>query len=408
MFVFLLWGAMPLRAEKSAFTLEEAIAKARAENPELAVLEAAVAAARGGVTTARAWGNPTLTLEPGVRRALEEDAFTTGFNGAISLSQPFKFPGKQTLDIAIAQSDVKLRETALEGFRLQMAIRVKRAFYEMLTAQAIAQARTEQTASASAFAESAKKRAEGGYTGDFEVLKSQADLIAAQVAQREAEGQVAQARIELNTLMGRSPAVPLDAKGTIEGLATRGRTADFIALAFAKNPALCALDIEAEKAGLTLRHARRDALPDVSVGPSAEYYKDEQIYSLSISLPLPIWDRGKGGIQTATAQQEQTLAEIRRLRLEIAGGVAKAAAGLDAATNQLALYPSSLLDKMRTFVQQAEEGYARSETTLLIYLDAKSTYFDTLAGYYEALGRVATSRAELESAIGAPLNLLKP
>ena len=56
-------------------------------------------------------------------------------------------------------------------------------------------------------------------------------------------------------------------------------------------------------------------------------------------------------------------------------------------------------------VAQAEKSYAQSATSLLIYLDARRTYFDTLADYYEALANVAGSRAELESALGVPLEL---
>ena len=60
---------------------------------------------------------------------------------------------------------------------------------------------------------------------------------------------------------------------------------------------------------------------------------------------------------------------------------------------------------MRDFVRQAEEGYAQSATTLIIYLDAKRTYFDALISYYEALGRAAECRADLESSIGVPIDL---
>jgi cobalt-zinc-cadmium efflux system outer membrane protein len=329
----------------------------------------------------------------------------TGFNGVISLSQPFKFPGKRTLEIAIAQTDVKLREVAIDAFRFQMAAKVTRSFYEMLAAQKIVEARAEQVASAKVFVESATKRAEGGYSGDFETIKSQAELIAAQSALREAEGQVASARIVLNTLMARSPIAPLTLSGSLADLTPKGRAVDFIGLAMARNPALRALDIEAEKAGLTVRRTRMENLPDFAVGPTVEYYKDEQIYSLGASVSLPVWDHKKGEIQTATARQKQTLAEIQRLRLEIAGGVTKATSELAVARDQLALYPSTFLDKMRVFVRQAEEGYAQSTTTLIIYLDAKRTYFDTLTSYYEALGRLAASRAELESAIGVSLDL---
>jgi len=398
-------GGLRAADTRDQLTLSGAIAEARSKNPEMLSLEAAAASARGGVVTAKTWANPDLTIEPGARRALEDTSFVTAFNGVISLSQPFEFPGKRTLEIAIAQSDVKLREVAIEAFRFQMAAKVSRAFYEMLAAQKIVGARHEQVASAKVFVESTKKRAEGGYSGDFETIKSQAELIAAQVALREAEGRVTTARIVLNTLMARSPGAPLALAGSLDHLVPKGRAGDFVALALARNPALRALDIEAEKSGLTVRRTRMENLPDFSVGPNFEYYKDEQIVSIGATVTLPVWDRKKGAIQTATAQQQQTMAEIQRLRLEIAGGVTKAAAQLGVAGDQLGLYPPAFLDQMRAFVRQAEEGYAQSATTLIIYLDAKRTYFDTLTNYYEALGRAAANRAELESAIGVPLEI---
>ena len=388
---------------KTSFTLPAAIAEARAKNPEMLALEAAVASARGGVVTAKTFANPELTIEPGARRALEDTSFVTAFNGVLSISQPFKFPGKKTLEIAIAQTDVKLRQVAIEAFRFQMAAKVSRAFYEVLAGQKIIEARTEQVASAKVFVESARKRAEGGFSGDFETIKSEAELITAKSALREAEGRVAAARIGLNTLMGRNPSARLALSGSLDDLSPRGDASAFIGLAMARNPALQALDIEAEKSGLNLRLTRMGNLPDFSVGPNVEYFKDEQIFSISASVTLPVWDRKKGEIQTATAEQQRMLAEIQRVRLEIAGAVTKATANLGVARDQLALYSPAFLDKMRAFVRQAEESYAQSATTLIIYLDAKRTYFDTLANYYEALGRVAESRAELESAIGVPL-----
>jgi cobalt-zinc-cadmium efflux system outer membrane protein len=402
-------GRSPVKASTDAaeikLTLTEAIAEAQAKNPELLALESAVDSAKGGVTTARTWDNPGLTIEPGVRRALEESSFVTAFNGVLALSQPFKFPGKRTLEIAIAQSDVKLREIAIEAFRFQMAARVRRVFCQMLAAQKIIQARNEQAASAKIFVEAAQKRSESGYAGDFETLKSQADLITAQSALREAEGRVVTVRIMLNTLMARSPSSPLSLSGSLDNLNPQGGSHDFIGLALARNPALQALELEAEKSGLSLKRTRMENLPDFAVGPNFEYYKDEQIVSISASATLPVWDRKKGGIQAATARQKQTLAEIQRLRLEIGGGVTAAASNLAVARDQLALYSPAFLAKMRDFVSQAEEGYAQSATTLIIYLDAKRTYFDTLASYYETLGRVAESRAELESAVGVPLEL---
>ena len=172
----------------------------------------------------------------------------------------------------------------------------------------------------------------------------------------------------------------------------------------ARNPSLRALGMQAEAAGLTLRSTRFGRRPDFAVGPQVEYTKNEQIYGLGVTIALPFWDRKQGEIQTATAEQQKLLAEIEKTRLEIAGAVTKATKDLELARSEFSLYTPAFLEQLKTLVAQAEKSYAQSATSLLIYLDAKRTYFDTLAGYYEALGNVAEQRAELESAVGVPLN----
>ena len=91
-----------------AETLERLTAEALRNNPELRVLEASVAAAKGGVRTARTLQNPELTIGPGFRQIEEGAKKETLFHGEFALSQLFKFPGKRALEIAIAQRNVDL------------------------------------------------------------------------------------------------------------------------------------------------------------------------------------------------------------------------------------------------------------------------------------------------------------
>lgn len=163
--------------------------------------------------------------------------------------------------------------------------------------------------------------------------------------------------------------------------------------------------MQAELAGLNLRKTRFGRRPDIAIGPRVEYLENEQTYGIGATIALPLWNQSQGEIQTALAEQQKEIAAIEKLRVEITGAVTKSAAKLDVSRDQLALYTPAFLDKLKTFVAQAEKSYAQNATTVLIYLDAKRTYFDAMANYYEALGNVTASRAELESAIGVPLDL---
>jgi cobalt-zinc-cadmium efflux system outer membrane protein len=386
-------------------TLEQITSEALRINPELQVFEQSVAAAKGGVRTARTLSNPELTIAPGMRHIREGNNSIREFRGEFSLSQLFKFPGKRALEIAIAQRNVDLSQIALEGFRFQLATKVWRAFYDELAAEKIAQTRQQQVESARIFVESAKKRAESGYASDFETIKSQAELIAANKMLRQAEAQIRAARIILNTLMGRTPLSPLKLSGSLDNVQPRGRPSDFLPLAMARNPAIRTQTRQAEIAGLNLRSTRFGRRPDFAIGPSIEYLESEQTYGISATLALPLWDQKKGAIETATAEQKKVLGELEKTRAEVAAGVTTAAANLQAAQDQLALYSPAFLDQLKGLMAQAEQGYAQNATTLLIYLDAKRTYFDTLVDYYESLSKVAETRSELESAVGVPLDL---
>lgn len=393
----------PATPADGKLTLAAAIAEATGQSPALRVIDADIEAARGEVQTAGVRPNSELTFAPGIKHVRESDGSHNEFKGTIALGRTFLFPGKQELLVSIAERNVGLRQLGIEGLRFQLTAAVRKVFYQLLSAQTIVSLRQQQLESAQTFHQAAARRAEAGYASDFEAVKAQGDVINARKLLQAAENQIAAARVELNSLLGRDPSAPLEVTGALEDTAPVRSMADLIALAMSVNPSLRVQAMRADIAGLNLRKARLARKPDITVGPSLEYSKSEQILGFSATVPLAGRNYGQGEILTATAEQRKVLAETESLRREITGAVAKAATQLAGARAQLALYSPAYLDQLKAVVLQAEKSYAQNATSLLIYLDARRTYFDTLADYHEAIADVAAARAELESAVGAPL-----
>ncbi|HMY20858.1 MAG TPA: hypothetical protein PKA58_31255, partial [Polyangium sp.] len=69
-------------------------------------------------------------------------------------------------------------------------------------------------------------------------------------------------------------------------------------------------------------------------------------------------------------------------------------------------YTPALSDKLKAALDAASQGYAEGRTPLLLYLESQRTYFDTLADYFDTLQKTFEARAELESAVGVPLDQL--
>lgn len=387
-----------------ALTLAQAVAEAMDHSPALRQIEADIDAARGEALTAKQKPAPELTFSPGIRRLSESEGSHTEFLGSLELTQTFLFPGKRELVISIAERNVELRKLAVEGLQFQVAAAVRKSYYELLAAQKIADLRRQQLQSAQTFLEATSKRVESGYASDFEAVKSRGDVINARKLLAAAEGDIAAARAGLNTLLGREPSRAVAVDGVLDAIAKSEIPGDLVAKALAGNPGLRLLAMQAEIAGMNLRKARLARKPDLTLGPSVEYSPSEQVIGVSATIPLLNRNYGRGEVLTAAAEQRRILADTERLRREIAGAVAQAAAQFESAQRQLALYSQEYLDQLEAVVAQAEHSYAQNVTSLLIYLDARRTHFDTLADYYEAIASVAASRAALESAAGVPLD----
>ncbi|MBI3427897.1 MAG: TolC family protein [Acidobacteria bacterium] len=388
----------------NVLTLDAAIRYALDSNPDIRVLSADIASARGEVTTAKTWQNPEVSVAPGFKSV--RDPSTTEFHGDFGLEQTFEWPGKRALRRAVAEKNVAVRQLALAGFRSQLAIQVRRAYFTVLATREVVGLREQRLALARSFVDAAKKKVEGGFAPEFEATKAEVEVVTAQKSLREAQAQHDAARVALNALMGRKPTEPMTITGALGESVALPNQSTLLEQALARNPGVKVQEAEAERTGLSLQSIRKSRLPDFKVGPSVEYTRDEQIVGFGLSLPLPLWDKKKGAIATATAEQEKALAELEKLRREILRAVTTASQNLTAAKESLAFYTPALRDKLRTSLDAAAQSYSEGRTPLLLYLESQRTYFNTQADYFETLQKLFEAQAELESGIGVSLDQL--
>ncbi len=385
-------------------TLDSAIHLALANNPDLRVLAAEIAAARGEVTTAKTWQNPELSVAPGYKQF--RDSSDKQFHGDFGLEQTFEWPGKRALRRAVAEKNVAVRQLALDGFRSQLAIQVRRAYFTVLASHEVVALREQRLVLGKSFVAAAQKKFEGGYAPEFEATKAEVEVVGAQKLLREAQAQHDAALVALNALMGRSPTESLLVTGKLGDDVVLPNQAILLEQALARNPVIKIQEAEVARTGLSLQAIRKSRLPDFKAGPNVEYTRDEQIFGFGITLPLPLWDNKKGEIASATAEQEKALAELEKLRREILRDVTIASQNLIAAKESLAFYAPALRDKLKAALDAAAQGYGEGRTPLLLYLESQRTYFDTQADYFATLQKQFTAQAELESALGISLDQL--
>lgn len=394
-------AALSAAVQGAELNLQQACEEAALNNPGLKSWQYALESARGAVETASTRENPELSLAPGLKHARGGDSV---FHLDADLSVPFRAKAKRDAARAAAVGGAGLQQAGLEAFRRQVELEVRKTFTRVLAEQRIAELRGEQVAAANLFLEAAQQRVKSGLASDLETARSEAEVVTARREMRSAEGATASARAALCALLGRPAASEFTAVGSLEVPAADVSATACIGAAMANNANLLLLARQAEVAELQLRATRMEAKPDFAIGPALEYTEEEQVIGIGISRPLMWWDKKTGVILTASAEHRKLLAELDQAKAELAGGVAGAVARYTAARDAAALYTPEFLGRLKAATAQAEAGYTANATPLLVYLDARKTYFDTLGAHYEILADVAETLSDLEMAMGCSID----
>jgi cobalt-zinc-cadmium efflux system outer membrane protein len=187
------------------------------------------------------------------------------------------------------------------------------------------------------------------------------------------------------------PPTPLSIESALAGLDQR--------------PDLQALSRRAEAADLDGRAAKRGSIPDVTVGIGPKSVDDgitrENGVALSLSVPLPVFDRQQAGQQRAAAEAMQTRAEYRLLRARAEGelrGLSRQAeelrmAAVDYRTRAVAASPELL--------RIAEAAYRGGESSLLELLDAYRGSLEAETTALELEQRAREARIEYDLMTGS-------
>lgn len=387
-------------ATAHALTLDQARVRAEQKNPAFQVLQEEIAAAEGARNGAGVRANPELSIGPGLVRSTGDGATAYRFRGELGISQTFEFPGKRSLRVQVAEGEIGLRRMALDGFRQQLGILVHRTFLQLLVTQELSGLRAEQLRTAETFMKSAKNRVAGGYASAFELAQAQSDLIAARKGVSQVQGQLRSMKLKLAELMGAPTDTAFVVEGNLDSALAKGATADPMTTALAKNPGLMAMTLRIELAEKAVQAARLASKPDLTVSPALEYSRDEQALSVGFSVPLPIWNRGGAGVAMAMAEHRRALAEREKIRQELAAAINASLEQVESSREQLALYSPEFLDDLKSIMLRAEKVYDQSATSLLMYLEARRSYFANLSDYYETIGQLTDAQSELSAAIG--------
>ena len=227
-----------------ALTLEDAERMAVERNPEIAVAARRVAAAEAHVPVTGNLDDP-MAMYRGWGVPLKQPWNYNQAQNMLSISQTFRARGKRTLETSVAESDVDIAKAQLEQVRLEVRVRVHKAFDDLLRADKEMEIHHQHVGIARQAIEAARIKYTVGKVPQQDILKAQVALtgLAEHMIRFDHDAELARAR--LNTLLGRDPATPVRVAGEFAVLSELPAAEKLDAMALESRPDLMAAGLAA-------------------------------------------------------------------------------------------------------------------------------------------------------------------
>ena len=392
-------------ADAQTLTLEQAIARALQESPDIKTADADVRVAEGELVRAKTLPyNPTVSggIGPHKDVAAGESAGTNEY--AASLEQTLEIAGQRGKRIASAEARLAASQGRATFARQSVASRVRRAFYLAATARERLATTRDAERVAAELQVFAGDRLNLGAGTQLELNVSRAAAGRARSDRLIAERRFRLARTELAETMGAPPAEVPEPAGAPPALAPVSvAEEEFVRRAVAQRGDLAAARQEAVAAGHDLTLEERLRFPDPTFGVSYARSHEERSLLFGVTIGLPLFNRNQGGIATAGAlKQRASVAEQNALR-SVEREARAAFAAYENAREAAEGFDREVVERLAENIDLARESFQAGKISLLEFNLLRRELVETRLAYLDAVAELVEARFALELALGGGL-----
>ena len=395
-------GSVPL-------TLDEAELIALETNPEIELAARRLAMARAHVPTAGALDDP-MAMYRGWGVPLKRPWDYNAAQNMFSVSQTFQSGGKRDLRTNIAEADVNRAQADLAQVQLELKVRVRKAFFDLLLTQDEIRIHEQHVGIAQQAIGAARIKYTAGTVPQQDMLKAQVALtaLAEHMIRFDRDAEVARAR--LNTLLGRSPDSPIEVRGEHAVLAPLPPLTSLMATAMNTRPDLAAAEANAERSHKEQLLAKKIYAPDFTIAagymlmPSGQDFRNSYMVEGSMNLPWLNRKKHDAEIAEATVKATEQDAELAAMRNSARGQIAEALAEAQSMQKLALFYQKQLKPQAEANLQSSVIAYENNKTAFLDLLDSQMRVIDIDLAWAQAVGDFDTRLADLELAIGGSVD----
>lgn len=406
LFPFDLWAQ-----QVGILKLQDLVAEALQNNPQLRAARNQTAAAKTRVDQVTSWEAPQVGVEffqtpvrsfPNpVKNGMETDYF---------IQQMFPFPGKLSAMGQAAENSANMVGQGYKALERKIIREVKSAYYELYLVQHKIQINAENQDLMRRFVDIANKQYEVGMGKQPDILRAQTELstLINNGINLQREKRVVEAMI--NTILSRPANADLGFVPDIETDVPRWTFEQLRPLALENRAEVKAMNfnIEMNKAELSL--SKREYFPDLM---ARVMYKNMAMASndfwsamVGISIPLSPWSSGKytSKVQENELNVKKAEDEYTNMRNMTLFEVQDALVKVQTNENLVLLYKNTVIPQAEQTLQSTIAAYQTGKTEFLMLIDAYRMLLMSRLDYHMSVMNYMASQAALEQAVGMDIN----
>lgn len=400
LFVFLnTFLTCKLANAEQSISLKDATTLALQANPNIAAALRGRDVENAQVLQASARPNPTLSGQI-------EDLRNQNRIATIAISQQLETAGKRDKRMAAADAGVNMADADILITQAEISAKVYAAFFQVLAAQQAQILATELLSIATQSKNASAKRVLAGKVSPVEETKAKVVEAGLKIELVTASQQLASAKQRLASLWAKGYSqASYTAVGDLENLKTLPALNDLMAQ-LPDSPRLkkASLAIVQRQALSNLELSKQT--PDVTVSLGAR--RNEELGGITqavigLSIPIPVFDKNQGNLQSAKAREFQSVDEKAALENQLKTDLADAYSRRQLQIEAVDAYKNDILQGAQSAYDAARKGFEFGKFSFLEVLDSQRTLFQAKTQYIQALALARLAEADMQSILGNTL-----
>jgi cobalt-zinc-cadmium efflux system outer membrane protein len=397
-------------------TADELVRYAFEHNGELAAAKLMIAEATGRLRQAGLRPNPMV--EGNYQRAVTspDNSFTIG------AELPLEPGGRRTARINVAQRELELRQAEAADFARKLAADVRVKYAEAIAAARNLNFSEDLLKLPNDSHQLIKARVNSGKTAPLEQNMVLVEVNRVDAMRLGFQSKTELALLDLKKIIGMPPEGQLQLRGEFALDREPMSKSEAIGSALSNRPDLTAAHAAERLAQAQLEQARVEGKVDASIfanyqrmnfGFNINGFNDSgqlvpvtgifHYATFGLRLTLPVRNKNQGNIEAAIAAEDEARARREFTEIVVRNEVAAAYTRLERAKAALAIYRDGVRGQALRNLDVVRQTYVLGQKTMIDYLAEQRRYIDVETGYTDLLKEYLVSFVDIERATASSL-----